>query len=1494
MYKLFRLVLIMLFFFSSVLQALSSGDLIENTANINYKVHGVNKEALSNTTSHIVDESDAEVSFLYAGESNSQESVLGATAYYDENGVLQVSETSTLTNGVVLGDNSPVSLEDTGVYGLHDTVIVRVSDADQNINRDIRDYLEVTITADNGDTEILRLIETGENTGVFLGYIPLSNTDKESYDDQLYVEAGETILANYNNQITEVKSDSAVVVEKQVFKVWLEKLVNKEEASIGELLTYTLRVHNDEGFSVRNMILNDALPMGLKYQSSTAKFNGLPINSNISANGKNITFKLPDLVAYSKNEITFLASVTAGVENGKVSNEAWLKYGDIFKSNVAIATTKIKEELMRSKGIIVGQVYNVNSDKKKTLKGIAGVRLYLENGTYVVTDINGKYHFEGVEVGRHIVQVDKALLPNGYIMEQCQENARFAGKNFSQFVNIGHGALKRVNFCLKSIQKREENKNIEEKKKFVIPTHVKEMPAYGKKDLNRGEKRTILWPPKGHVPFIPSVKIAIKYPKQEHIDVWLNGYRVSKMNYDGKVKSKKSNNTIELYRGVDLLERGNVIKVEYFDKDNKLLETQERNIHVSSVPVQAQYIKERSHVIANGQESPVIAVKFLDDSGKPLRAGVIGTFSVEAPYASQDVLDQLQNNPLTRDNVESKYIIHSDGTAYIKLQPTTQSGEVTLHFKLQGRDEVIRAWLKPALREWIMVGFAEGTVGYNTLKGNKESLKNIGAKEGVIKEGRVSFFAKGKVKGDWLLSMAYDSGKDTENTKLFDEIDPNKYYTLYGDNTQQYQEASSRKKLYIKVEKEQFNILLGDFNTDMSYTELSAYSRSFTGVKSEYHGDYLEAKVFATHTEQLFVKDELRGDGTSGYYYLKSNNIVNFTEKITIEVRNRYRKEEIIESISLQRFKDYEINYALGRIYFNEPIFSNDENFNPRYIVVDYEVKSDGGKYYTYGGRTAVKTKKNNIEVGVSYINEDSGKKSSILQGSDIRIKLGTNTEVRAEYAQTKTEQEAVTTKGEAKLAEIEHIGNGIHTRAYYREQDAAFGLGQLNEDLGATRKIGIDFSQQFDNRQSHQLSIYRESDLLNNSDSDVLEFRTQMEQQEWNIFAGYRYSKESFNDMAQQILVGASYRFFNQRLKLSATHDQTISSDESNLFPTKTGMGIEYALSSSIDLFSNYEWTTNAEQGRVGVRFRPWSGMTIENSTLSEKSNDSENIYNTLGSVQSFQLTPEIGINLGFEQGNMIESNLTDTDRSFNAYRLGMNYNEEQYAITFSGEVRKSRDEDKINVTSSIYSQATDSLALALSGNYSYMKGRDHKIGTEEKKSDTNLRFSLVSRPKGKGMIVLEKLDYISSNQEQNSEEILTTKLVNNLNVNLTPTDKSEVSLQHGVKYVENTVDSFEYKGFTQLMGIDARYDIQKSWELGIQGSWLYAQSAKNSDFGLGIYSGHNLFDNMLLTLGYNWKGFEDQDFSLQTYRMEGPYFRFNMKYDQESLKDIARVMSW
>ena len=1474
-------ILTVLFLFSSVLYALEAGDIISNTAMVNYTVHGVKKEVKSNTLEHTVEKSDAKISFLYSTQHGTQTAVMGTSAYLDENGVWQVSEGATLSDGTVIGNNSLVNLEDTGFYGTNDTAIIKVVDLDQNVDRNVRNTIVVTVVSDNGDRELLKLTETTPNSGVFLGYIVLSDKKNKSYDSRLYVEVGDTIVAKYDNDNSAIRSDSAVVILKKDFNIWIEKQVNKTKASIGELLEYTLTVHNDEEFKVDDLIIHDALPLGLKYKSSKD-------DVDLSDDGKRLNFNIKSMQANSEVEVKYIALVTAGVYGGQVTNKAWVTQSNVFSSNIATATTIINEKLMRSKGIIIGKVY----DKKQTSKGIAGVRLYLENGMYVVTDKQGEYHFEGVDIGRHIVQLDKALLPKGYEIGTCKESIRKAGNNFSQFVNIGRGALKLVNFCLKR-NKEKLAKKVKEKA-FATPTKVATMPLYSSKDLKSKTSRAILWPPKDYVPFIPSMKMAIKHPKSERIDIWLNGQRVSKINYDGNVASKKSKNVIDLYKGVDLLERDNLIKVEYFDKSNKLVETLTRKVHLSSAPVQVKYIKENSHVVADGKTSPVIAVKFLDNEGLPLRSGITGTFSVEAPYVSQEVIDQLKKDPLLRTSSQSRYIVHSDGIAYIKLQPTTESGEVTLHFQLQGHDEVVHAWLKPELRKWIMVGFAEGTVGYNTLKGHKESLKAIDAKDRVIKEGRVAFFAKGAIKGDWLLSMAYDTGKDTSKAKFFDKIDPNAYYTLYNDNSQQNQEAPSRKKLYVKVEKEQFNILYGDYSTDLSYTELSSYSRRFTGLKGEYHGENVEAKAFAAHTKQLFVKDEIRGDGTLGYYYLKYKNIIHFSEKITIEVRNRYRAEELISSRTLQRFRDYDIDYTLGRLYFKEPIYSNDENFNPRFIVVDYEVKGDGKKHYTYGGRGAIKALNGKVEVGGTYISEDSGKKVSKLMGADTTLQVGTATRIKAEYAKTKTTEDGLSSQGDAKLAEVEHISNGVFARAYYREQESAFGLGQLSSSLGATRKIGLDVSQQFENRQSHKLSIYRDSDLLNNVDSDVVDFRMEFDKVDWDAFAGYRYSKVSTEEeMAQQLLFGGSYGFFDQRLKLSATHEQTISDKESELFPTKTTFGLNYALNSSMDFFSTYEWTDKLQQGRAGVRVRPWSGMTVENTTISEFSNDNQKIYNTLGGVQSFQVNEQLGLNIGYEKGkvvrssNTLEDNLSLDDKSFSAYRLGLNYNEGTYSVNVNGELRKGDDDEKLNLSSAVYSQTSDILALALSGIYI------DEDGKKRKQSDANARFSLAYRPEDDGMIVLDKLDFISSKTEK-VEEFRTKKMVNNLNINLMPTDKSEIALQYGFKYVADTVDDFEYKGVTQLFGLDASYDLTKSWELGVQSSLLYAQSANNMDYGLGIYTGHNLFDNMVLTLGYNWKGFKDRDFSLQTYRVEGPYFRFNMKFDQDSLKDTVERMSW
>jgi len=41
----------------------------------------------------------------------------------------------------------------------------------------------------------------------------------------------------------------------------------------------------------------------------------------------------------------------------------------------------------------------------------------------------------------------------------------------------------------------------------------------------------------------------------------------------------------------------------------------------------------------------------------------------------------------------------------------------------------------------------------------------------------------------------------------------------------------------------------------------------------------------------------------------------------------------------------------------------------------------------------------------------------------------------------------------------------------------------------------------------------------------------------------------------------------------------------------------------------------------------------------------------------------------------------------------------------------------------------------------------------------------------------------------------------------------KSQLSLQYGAKYVNETIDDHDYSGFTDLCGLEGRYDLTKKY---------------------------------------------------------------------------------
>ena len=87
--------------------------------------------------------------------------------------------------------------------------------------------------------------------------------------------------------------------------------------------------------------------------------------------------------------------------------------------------------------------------RRRSSQGVGDVRLLLDDGTYTSSDPNGQFHFEKVCDGTHVVQLDLESLPPDTEAIPCIQNTRFAGRSFSQFVDVQGGTLWRTDFYLR-------------------------------------------------------------------------------------------------------------------------------------------------------------------------------------------------------------------------------------------------------------------------------------------------------------------------------------------------------------------------------------------------------------------------------------------------------------------------------------------------------------------------------------------------------------------------------------------------------------------------------------------------------------------------------------------------------------------------------------------------------------------------------------------------------------------------------------------------------------------------------------------------------------------------------------------------------------------------------------------------------------------------------------------------------------------------------------
>ena len=980
-------------------------------------------------------------------------------------------------------------------------------------------------------------------------------------------------------------------------------------------------------------------------------------------------------------------------------------------------------------------------------------------------------------------------------------------------------------------------------------------------------------------------------------DVEVNGDRLAQM-----IEDKETGRTLYSFIGIDLGIPGiHTLSVKGMDPFGNARFSQTLTI-IRTGEVHKMHILDTSGNVADGKSPVRIKLQLLDEAGETIRGKTdikINSGDLK-PYQDRDELPELR---------QKKDIVVVDEGGFVKFAPVTNSGmhRVTLSYNDQQLD--IEVYVKPDYREWIMVGLAEGNVGYNNLSGNMRNLDAHDIDDKFYKDGRLAFYAKGKIKGEYLLTASYDSTREKpdEANGLFGTIDPDKYYTLYGDATTVRYDAPSTEKLYLKIESDNFYAMFGDYNTGLTVTELSRYSRNLTGLKSEYQDENITLTAFASQTGQAFVKDEIRGEGTSGLYRLSRQNIVLNSETITIETRDRFRSEVTLSSRQLTRYIDYTFDPVDGTVYFKEPVYSRDENFNPVYIVVNYEVMSSDSSAMTAGARVVTKPSfAEGIELGATLIHEGTPGAEAELGGFDARYALDDETTVKAEVAISSRDAISGTQMGSAMVAEVTTNKDKLAGKVYLRRQEAGFGLGQQSGSETATQKIGADGSYHLTDKSSVNTEVFRQENIETDAIRDVVNASVDYRQEDYSVSGGMRFAKDvdGAGDSHQStLLTGSAKRsLLDKRLDVHANAELAVADNQNADYPKRLIAGADYQLTSSAALFAVQEVTMGDNQDssttRAGLKATPWKNAALHTSVEEQQSEAGERVFSNMGLTQGIQIDQHLRLDLGIERVvtlrdpgdtpfnvNVPPASGTVSD-DFTAMSAGATYKKKEWSLTSRAERRDGEQEDKLGLLVGFYRQQSPGFGLS-----STLQHFDTNRESGIDNTQTNLEFSLVYRPISSQWIVLNRTRFVNESTRASDSRTRTRKLVNSVNANYLFDRKNQISLMHGIKHVVDNFDGEEYAGLTNLLGVEYRHDIDQRWDIGAQASMLVSDVGDNRRYSYGLSIGHSLIKNLWISAGINIDGFADDDFSTANYTAAGAYMKFRFAFDHHTTRE---AMAW
>ncbi|MCD4780564.1 MAG: DUF11 domain-containing protein [Candidatus Omnitrophica bacterium] len=722
------------------------------------------------------------------------------------------------------------------------------------------------------------------------------------------------------------------------------------------------------------------------------------------------------------------------------------------------------------------QHYWEGNDEKIVLEEpIPNVQIVMEDGTVIKTDAEGRFSVQSIIPGRHLFRIDERSLPEGSYLTTEKVVV----------IDVKEGMMHKVNFGVnlygdqvfsedRSFFTQNVKVALERNKphpRLNVRMFEEEVGVLNNVFIHQVEFRVFC----NYISFINTWTLEIldwdthRLIKSfsgnhftlhdpifwdgldltgEHIRIDRRyGYRVIVSDKRGKkdvtkiipLNIKKLKTDAERQAHLLAQEKAREDYMKWLEKENKQNQLKEQHILIEGETLTIERLVkglQNISIYKGGSlvaELPILekrgisASDLLDgeivkDAGKTIPLEVI------LPYGDYDIIAQ---------STEA-----SPSSPPQRFEPITGSvsGGVFVDDRIKPSDKVMRSYrkaIKVGEDYMFFVALGDALAGYSFMKGKLDVVEHDDKyNDGFWVDGKMAYFLQGKIKGKYLITSSFDTDRDRK--ALFKKIEKDKYYPVYGDSsTVDYQATNTQGPLYLLVEWDKSSVLWGNYSIGFDETEFAQFSRTLYGGKvdfeslssTEYGESRTKAVVFRAQAQQKSAHNELLSTGGS-LYYLKHKDIIQGSDKVLIEVRDKITglvrlTKEMEEGV------DYEMDYDEGRMIFWKPVevmMNSDSIISNQllagdmiHVVVDYEYDIKDSYDQANIGARVRQALTDEVIVGGTYVKENQESSDYELSGFDMKIHLGKDATVMAEYAQSQSEAEGsfVSTDGGITFIEL-------------------------------------------------------------------------------------------------------------------------------------------------------------------------------------------------------------------------------------------------------------------------------------------------------------------------------------------------------------------------------------------------------------------------------------------------------------------------------------------